>query len=98
MDKMKAWQAIIVGILVGFPGGVATMQATMIGEVRQNTAKIVFLDRKQTDDMATTEKRIDNIIRLWEASLQSNRELTALVSKQIALLERQNELLIKEKP
>lgn len=92
---MKTWQAIFVGIIIGFPGSVATMQATLIGEVRQNTAQIKFVEQKHSDDAMITEKRIENIVRLWEASLQSNRELTALVSKQIALLERQNEMLMK---
>jgi len=84
---MKVWQAICVGVIIGFPGGVATMQATIIGSTRENTVKIEQLSTRLDRTEAAFEKRMDRVIQLWESSLESNRALITLVEKQIALLE-----------
>ena len=88
-------------VLIGFLSGVGLVQITLAGDVRENKIELkavkedVDRSRKQFDDrMATISKQFDdrmaNIIRLWEAQLNTERELIALVREQIRVIERKN--------
>ena len=41
--SMKIWQALTVGVVVGFLGGVGAMQATIVGDVRDNKVNVAHM-------------------------------------------------------
>lgn len=82
---MKDWQKWLAGIAIGYLSGVGTMQATLVSDSREHTLKILSLENQQQQTRDLFEKRMDNVVRLWEASLESNRELVALLRTQIDL-------------
>lgn len=81
---MKIWQAVVIGIVIGFLGGVGTVQMTMAADVRDNKVNIAHLKKEHEDTKAAMlkanedarvvfEKRMDNVVRLWEANLEQQR-------------------------
>lgn len=91
-NDMRTWQSIVVGVIIGFLAGVGTMQATLVSDVTSHGVKLANLDHRLDLTDALIEKRISNVILLWEKSLESNRalmesnrELISLVKQAIAV-------------
>ena len=81
---MKIWQALTVGVVVGFLGGVGAMQATIVADVRDNKVNVahvavnvahVAADLKDTN--ASVNGRMDRVTKLMEQILETNRQLVA---------------------
>jgi len=72
---MKNWQAIVVGLVIGFLGGVGSMQATIIGDVHEHTMQINHMKEKQTE-----------MTKLWEATLEQQQQQSKAQEEMIRLL------------
>jgi len=93
----KIW-TVVSCLIIGFLGGVGTVQLTMAKDVSQQGARIVALeasDKAQERNVekmdAKWEKRLDNVLELWKSNLaqqQANQlqqaELISLVKQSIA--------------
>ena len=91
-NDMRTWQSIVVGVIIGFLAGVGTMQATLVSDVTSHGVKLTAMDQRLNSTDALIERRIGNVILLWEKSLEasralmeSNRELISLVKQAIAV-------------
>jgi hypothetical protein len=78
--NMKTFHAIIVGLVIGFLAGVGTMQASLIGDVRDHTTKIAHIEKDFVAEQSQVDRRLDNIARLMESMLETNRELIVLLN------------------
>lgn len=74
-NNMKTWQSILVGLIIGFLGGVGTMQASLVGDVREHTVKLESISRTAEANVVQMEQRYDRVIRLMESLLETNRQL-----------------------
>jgi len=74
-NNMKTWQSILVGLIIGFLGGVGTMQASLVGDVREHSVKLVTINRSVEVNADQMEQRYDRVIRLMESLLETNRQL-----------------------
>lgn len=74
-SNMKTWQSILVGLIIGFLGGVGTMQASLVGDVREHTVKLESINRSAEYNTTQMEQRYDRVIRLMESLLETNRQL-----------------------
>lgn len=74
-NNMKTWQSILVGLIIGFLGGVGTMQASLVGDVREHTVKLESINHSAEYNTAQMEQRYDRVIRLMESLLETNRQL-----------------------
>lgn len=74
-SNMKTWQSILVGLIIGFLGGVGTMQASLVGDVREHTVKLESINRSAEYNTTQIEQRYDRVIRLMESLLETNRQL-----------------------
>lgn len=79
---MKDWQKWLAGLIIGYLSGIGTMQATLIADSHENTVKIRQLEKYREEDKALFEKRLDNVVRLWEANLEAERELISALKQQ----------------
>lgn len=77
---MKTSQAIIVGLIIGFLAGVGTMQASLIGDVRDHTVRLAHVEKDVAAQADQTEKRLANVVKLMESLLETNRELIVLLN------------------
>lgn len=84
---MKTWKSIFLGIVIGFLAGVGTMQATLVGDVREHTTKINSINHAIEASEDSVNGRIDRITRMMESILESNRQLLA----ELAAERRRNE-------
>lgn len=75
--EMKTWKSIFLGIVIGFLAGVGTMQATLVGDVREHATKLNSISRDMEVSEASVSGRIDRITRMMESILESNRQLLA---------------------
>lgn len=94
---LKNWTSIIVGIIIGGLSGVGYSQLTIVGDVRENKVQIRNVREQLANSNTLFEARLSNIIKLWEAQLNTERELIALVREQIVLIERSNNNVIRSK-
>ena len=85
---MKTWTAIFIGVAIGVLSGVGLQQVTLAGDVRENKIELRSLKDEMTRRDKVFEERMGNIIRLWEAQLNAEHELIALVREQIRVIER----------
>ena len=69
---MRTSHAIVVGLMIGFLAGVGTMQASLIGDVRDHTTRIAHME---TD--------VNHVVQLLDEMLQTNRELILLLNNKI---------------
>lgn len=76
-EDMKTYQAIAVGVIIGFLGGVGTMQATIVGDVRTHETRIAHIEADAKQQMQGFEYRMDKLVRMLESLLETNRELIA---------------------
>lgn len=74
-NNMKTWQSILVGLIIGFLGGVGTMQASLVGDVREHSVKLESISRTAEANVVQMEQRYDRVIRLMESLLETNRQL-----------------------
>lgn len=74
-DDMKTYQSIVIGITIGFLAGVGTMQATIIGDVRTHETRIAHIEADAKQQAVGFEHRMDKLVRMLEALLETNREL-----------------------
>lgn len=74
---MKDWQKWLAGLVIGYLSGIGTMQATLVSDSHEHSLKIKYLEEYRAEDKVMFEKRLDNVVRLWEATLESQRELIA---------------------
>jgi uncharacterized protein YpmS len=72
---MKTWKSVFLGIVIGFLAGVGTMQATLVGDVRDHTVRLQQVASNRETDMDSVSQRIERITRLMESILESNRQL-----------------------
>lgn len=79
-QDMKTWKSIFLGIVIGFLAGVGTMQATLIGDVRDHTVRLQQISVRNDKDMDSISLRIERITRLMESILESNRQLLSELS------------------
>ena len=78
-NKMKTGQGIVVGLVIGFLAGVGTMQASLIGDVRDHTIRLNHIEKDIAAQADQTEKRLANVVRLMEGLLETNRELISVI-------------------
>ena len=76
-NDMKTYQAIVVGIIIGFLGGVGTMQATIVGDVKTHETRLTHIEADAKQQVLAFEQRMDKLVRMMESLLQTNRELIA---------------------
>lgn len=74
-NNMKTWQSILIGLIIGFLGGVGTMQASLVADVREHSVKLESMGRAQDQNISQMEQRYDRVIRLMESLLETNRQL-----------------------
>ena len=75
---MKTYQSIVIGIVIGFLAGVGTMQASLVGDVRDHTTRLAHVEQDSIAQMAMFEQRMDKLVRMLESLLETNRELIAM--------------------
>lgn len=88
VEFMKSWQTLAVGVLLGALSIAGAFQLTLAGEVKSNTADMRAVKEQLAETRKSFDDRMSNIIRLWEAQLNSERELISLVREQIRVIER----------
>ena len=88
--SMKIWHALIVGTVVGFLGGVGAMQATIVGDVRDNKVNVAHMAEELKETNASVNGRMDRVTKLMEQILETNRQLVAEL-----VAERNRELLAR---
>lgn len=76
---MKAGQGIVIGLIIGFLAGVGTMQASLIGDVRDHSTRLNHIERDMVQQAEQTERRLANVVRLMEGLLETNRELIVVI-------------------
>lgn len=86
--SMKQLTTIALSVIIGLLSGVGATQMWIVGDVRKHEVQIESAQRDIKDTKASFEQRMDNIIRLWEAQLATERELIQLVRMQNELLQR----------
>lgn len=74
-NDMRTYQSIVIGITIGFLAGVGTMQATIIGDVRTHETRISHIESDARKQSVEFEQRMDKLVRMLEALLETNREL-----------------------
>lgn len=79
-NDMKTYQSIVIGIVIGFLAGVGTMQASLVGDVRDHSIRITHIETESVKQMAQFEQRMDKIVRMLEALIETNRELLAALN------------------
>jgi hypothetical protein len=77
-NEMRTYQSIIIGIVIGFLAGVGTMQASLIGDVRDHTTRISHIEQDAKAQQLMFEERMDKLVRMLEALVSTNRELIAM--------------------
>lgn len=82
--SMKIMQTIAT-LIIGFLAGVGTMQATLVGDVREHTTRINHVEAQQKSSDVLFEQRISYIVKLLEQTMESNREMISMV-KQIVIV------------
>lgn len=87
---MKSWQTLVVGVLLGALSIAGAFQLTLAGDVKSNASEIRAVREQLVENRKSFDDRMANIIRLWEAQLNSERELISLVREQIRVIERNN--------
>ena len=80
---MRTSQAIVVGLIIGFLAGVGTMQASLIGDVRDHSTRINHIERDVSVQTDAMEKRFTHVVQLLDEMLQTNRELIVLLNNKI---------------
>lgn len=75
--SMKQLTVIVLSIIIGLLSGVGATQMWIVGDVRKHEVQI-----------AGTQRELDNLVRLIEAQLATERELIQLVRTQNELLQR----------
>jgi hypothetical protein len=78
-ERMKTGQGIVIGLIIGFLAGVGTMQASLIGDVRDHAVRLSHIESDLTKQQQATETRIQNVVRLMEGLLETNRELISVI-------------------
>ena len=78
-DGMKTGQGIVVGLIIGFLAGVGTMQASLIGDVRDHSTRLDHIEKDIASQSESTERRLANVVRLMEGLLETNRELISVI-------------------
>jgi uncharacterized protein YpmS len=86
-SDMKTWKSVFLGIVIGFLAGVGTMQATLVGDVREHATKLNAINHTLEASESSVNNRIDRITRMMESILESNRQLLA----ELAAERRRNE-------
>lgn len=76
-SDMKTWKSVFLGIVIGFLAGVGTMQATLVGDVREHSTKLKTIEHNIEATEGSVNGRIDRITRMMESILESNRQLLA---------------------
>lgn len=66
---------MVIGVLIGFLAGVGTMQATLVGDVREHSTRIATVSREIDATNKSVNGRVDRITRLMESILETNRQL-----------------------
>lgn len=79
-NDMKTYQSIVIGIVIGFLAGVGTMQASLVGDVRDHSIRITHIETESVKQMAQFEQRMDKLVRMLEALIETNRELLAALN------------------
>lgn len=83
---MKTAHAIIIGLIIGFLGGVGAVQMTMGSDVREHTTRIYRIEKDIEAERSRTDQRIYEIAGLCKEIIAANRE-------QMNVMKTQNELL-----
>lgn len=74
---MKQITTIVLSVIIGLLSGVGATQVWIVGDVRKHDVQI-----------QGTQRELDNLVRLIEAQLETERELIQLVRTQNELLQR----------
>lgn len=75
--SMKQITTIVLSVIIGLLSGVGATQVWIVGDVRKHDVQI-----------QGTQRELDNLVRLIEAELETERELIQLVRTQNELLQR----------